>query len=82
MSDDIVERLRWRTRVTPTFTKLERDALKLLIKFAWSQHGAYEFEAARRLVIKALELDDSRPVDIAERKAVLNAFCATPSPQS
>jgi hypothetical protein len=68
--------------VTPTLTKLERDALKLLIKFAWGQHGATSYHDARQLVIKALELDDSRPVDIEKRKAALNTFCDTPSPRT
>lgn len=68
--------------MTPTLTKLERDALKLLIKFAWNQHGTLDYVAARQLVIKALELDDSRPVNIEKRKAALNAFCAAPGPQS
>ncbi len=60
---------------TPTLTDLERDALKLLIKFGWNQGiGLADYQAARRLVIKALELADDRPVDVEKRKAELNAF--------
>jgi hypothetical protein len=66
--------------MTPTFTKLERQALKLLIKLAWQRDAAADWQAARALVIKALELDDERPVDVERRKETLNAFLATPDP--
>ena len=65
--------------VAEAFTKLERAALKLLIGFAWGHGGQSSYEA-RKLVIEALHLDDSRPVDTQARKAALNAFCETPDP--
>jgi hypothetical protein len=58
----------------PTLTDLERNALKLLIKFAWGGTAGGDYEAARRLVVKALELTDDRPLDVEKRKAELNAF--------
>lgn len=68
--------------MTPTFTKLERQALKLLIKFAWGTEFLADHIAARKLVVKALELDDERPVDVQARKDALNGFLASPDPQS
>lgn len=64
------------------FTDLEKSALRHLIRFAWSQHGREDYEGARRLVIDALELDDSRPVDREKRAAALNAFCDDAPTQS
>lgn len=68
--------------MTPSFTKLERQALKLLIKFAYHQDSSSDWKKARELIIKSLELDDDRPVDVQRRKDALNAFLATPDPQS
>lgn len=68
--------------MTPTLTRVERRALRLLIKFAWGNPDGVDYHNARRLVIETLELADDRPLDVKRRRADLNAFLEAPVPQT